>query len=106
MSTCTMLRVLLLLRRSFMVVYYKLQQMSSPLSHFPFLSRRKVGFISSPLLPGHAQKHPAAIKRQEIRKSRSRVLALRWLRPVKSMAKRSQVRSLMCSTSNNNIIRL
>ncbi|GFH26221.1 hypothetical protein HaLaN_24331 [Haematococcus lacustris] len=29
----------------------------------------------------------------------------RWLRPVKSKAQRSQVRGLMCSTSNNNIIR-
>ncbi|KAJ9504947.1 hypothetical protein QJQ45_013609 [Haematococcus lacustris] len=29
--------------------------------------------------------------------------SFRWLRPVKSMAKRSQVRGLMCSTSINNI---
>ncbi|KAJ9528898.1 hypothetical protein QJQ45_000455 [Haematococcus lacustris] len=31
--------------------------------------------------------------------------SFRWLRPVKSMAKRSQVRGLMCSTSINNITR-
>ncbi|KAJ9520278.1 hypothetical protein QJQ45_030261, partial [Haematococcus lacustris] len=32
--------------------------------------------------------------------------SFRWLRPVKSMAKRSQVRGLMCLTSINNITRL
>ncbi|GFH06376.1 hypothetical protein HaLaN_00996, partial [Haematococcus lacustris] len=31
--------------------------------------------------------------------------SFRWLRPVKSMAKRSQVRGLMCLTSINNITR-